>query len=159
MLSELALLCHHGRACLSTVPVGWTCCSVPLTHLMTLQIGHAGDGGLYAELVQDRSFDGLARATGFNNQPGLQHQTVDLAALAARQRSVQEPSAAGRGSFRSKQEYLRSRRQLNARCEPLLGPPGGGIGCHVSINEIMAQTAVWCPNRLRTLTAESPAMS
>ncbi|KAL4458046.1 hypothetical protein ABPG75_012911 [Micractinium tetrahymenae] len=28
-------------------------------------IGHAGDGGLYAELVQDRSFDALAAATGF----------------------------------------------------------------------------------------------
>lgn len=31
----------------------------------TLQIGHAGDGGLYGELVQDRSFDALAAATGF----------------------------------------------------------------------------------------------
>ena len=29
------------------------------------QIGHAGDGGLYAELVQDRSFDALAHASGF----------------------------------------------------------------------------------------------
>ena len=30
-----------------------------------VQIGHAGDGGLHAELVQDRSFDALAAATGF----------------------------------------------------------------------------------------------
>jgi len=31
------------------------------------EIGHAGEGGLYAELIQDRSFDALAAVTGFSN--------------------------------------------------------------------------------------------
>lgn len=31
------------------------------------EIGHAGEGGLYAELIQDRSFDAVATATGFFN--------------------------------------------------------------------------------------------
>ena len=30
-----------------------------------MQINHAGEGGLYAELIQDRSFDALAYTTGF----------------------------------------------------------------------------------------------
>jgi hypothetical protein len=29
------------------------------------EIGNGGEGGLYAELIQDRSFDALARTTGF----------------------------------------------------------------------------------------------
>ena len=32
-----------------------------------MQINHAGEGGLYAELLQDRSFDALAIANGFNS--------------------------------------------------------------------------------------------
>lgn len=32
-----------------------------------MQINHAGEGGLYAEMVQDRSFDALAHATGFSS--------------------------------------------------------------------------------------------
>lgn len=31
---------------------------------MLLQIQHAGDGGLYAELISDRSFGGLAYSLG-----------------------------------------------------------------------------------------------
>lgn len=31
-----------------------------------MQINHAGEGGLYAELIQDRSFDALAFTTGFH---------------------------------------------------------------------------------------------
>lgn len=39
------------------------------------QINHAGEGGLYAEMVADRSFDGIAHAMGFDpaapiTQPG-----------------------------------------------------------------------------------------
>ena len=30
------------------------------------EIGHAGDGGLYAEKIQDRSFDATAAASGFS---------------------------------------------------------------------------------------------
>ncbi|KAL4528572.1 hypothetical protein Ndes2526B_g07307 [Nannochloris sp. 'desiccata'] len=30
------------------------------------EIGHAGDGGLYAEMIQDRSFDATAAASGFS---------------------------------------------------------------------------------------------
>ena len=30
------------------------------TDIALLQIQHAGEGGLYAELIQDRSFSGLA---------------------------------------------------------------------------------------------------
>lgn len=32
-----------------------------------MQINHAGEGGLYAEMVQDRSFDALAHATDFSS--------------------------------------------------------------------------------------------
>lgn len=31
---------------------------------LALQIQHAGDGGLYAELIQDRQFGGLAHSIG-----------------------------------------------------------------------------------------------
>jgi hypothetical protein len=40
---------------------------------MCAQIQHAGEGGLYAELVQDRSFEGLAYTQGF-----LQSSTQEL---------------------------------------------------------------------------------
>jgi len=34
------------------------------------EIGHAGDGGLYAEMIQDRSFDATAAASGFSGGGG-----------------------------------------------------------------------------------------
>lgn len=37
------------------------------------QIGHAGEGGLYAEMVQDRSFDALAAATGIHHSSECLH--------------------------------------------------------------------------------------
>ena len=40
--------------------------AAPAPALLHLQIGHAGDGGLYAELVQDRSFDALAKISNFS---------------------------------------------------------------------------------------------
>jgi hypothetical protein len=48
------------------------------------EIGHAGDGGLFAELVQDRSFDALAAAAGFSSSSknGARLE-VDLGALGA----------------------------------------------------------------------------
>ena len=36
-----------------------------LSPLLCAQIFHAGEGGVYAELVQDRSFEGLAYAERF----------------------------------------------------------------------------------------------
>ena len=36
------------------------------TVISLLQIQHAGEGGLYAELVQDRSFSGLAYTQVFH---------------------------------------------------------------------------------------------
>ncbi|KAK9803718.1 hypothetical protein WJX73_006123 [Symbiochloris irregularis] len=33
------------------------------------EIGHAGEGGIYAEMIQDRSFDALAYTTGFLDSP------------------------------------------------------------------------------------------
>jgi hypothetical protein len=80
-----------------------------------LQIGHAGDGGLYAELVQDRSFDALAAATGFLSAPASQRLKLNLPALAARHRHAMEPlhtpwDNPGHTAYRSKQGYLRERR-------------------------------------------------
>ncbi|KFM27338.1 Alpha-L-arabinofuranosidase 1 [Auxenochlorella protothecoides] len=56
------------------------------------EIGHAGEGGLYAELVQDRSFDAIARVSGFasSNAPAL---PVDLAKLAAQHRDAWTPTS------------------------------------------------------------------
>lgn len=39
-----------------------------------LQIQHAGDGGLYAELVQDRQFGGLAYSIGLHHSSAEQLQ-------------------------------------------------------------------------------------
>lgn len=51
-------------------------------HSISLQIGHAGEGGLYAELIQDRSFDALAAASGFATAAGDQYRLdLDLATL------------------------------------------------------------------------------
>lgn len=55
------------------------------------QIGHAGEGGLYAELVQDRSFDALAAATGFAASPAARRLDLDLPALARQFRGASEP--------------------------------------------------------------------
>ncbi|KAL4424426.1 hypothetical protein ABPG77_006364 [Micractinium sp. CCAP 211/92] len=54
------------------------------------EIGHAGEGGLYAELVQDRSFDAIAAATGFHASPA-RRTAIDLAALAAAHRRADQP--------------------------------------------------------------------
>lgn len=75
------------------------------------QIGHAGDGGLYAELVQDRSFDALAAATGFRAGAAAR-LPVDLGQLAASHRrtlhrNAPTPEDAVQGTFRSKADYLR----------------------------------------------------
>jgi alpha-N-arabinofuranosidase len=77
------------------------------------EIGHAGDGGLYAELVQDRSYDALAYAAGFlsPSRPATDRLPVDLAALAASHRcSTDRTLHAPRGgnqSFRSRRERPR----------------------------------------------------
>lgn len=44
------------------------------------QIQHAGEGGLYAELVQDRSFDGLAFSGGFHSDPNASLSVVNYSA-------------------------------------------------------------------------------
>ena len=54
---------HRSHLCCPAHP------APPLQLPALPQIGHAGDGGLYAEMVQDRSFDALAAATGFLASP------------------------------------------------------------------------------------------
>ena len=67
---------------------------------LTLQIQHAGDGGLYAELIQDRQFGGLAYSIGLFHTaaeelqvPAAYHQ-VDYLPLASVVQQ-QAPSVAG----------------------------------------------------------------
>lgn len=82
------------------------------------QIGHAGEGGLYAELVQDRSFDALAAATGFHHSPATTLR-LDLAALTASRRSAMEPLHTpwkpSKPTYGSKVEYLKERRAALAK--------------------------------------------
>lgn len=51
--------------------------------IAALQLNHAGEGGLYAELIQDRSFDALAYTSGFNSSgpvtEELTRQRLDMA--------------------------------------------------------------------------------
>jgi len=81
------------------------------------EIGHAGDGGLYAELVQDRSFDAVAAATGFlaDDANYGERLEVDLLSLAAAERRATDPVAhpwqARNATYRSKQDLLRHTRQ------------------------------------------------
>lgn len=90
------------------------------------EIGHAGDGGLYAEMVQDRSFDALAAATGFHAASAPPRLPLDLPALAALHRRPDEPlrspgregsEAKGR-SYASKAEFLKEQRE-GAEYDPL----------------------------------------
>ncbi|PRW58664.1 Alpha-L-arabinofuranosidase 1 isoform B [Chlorella sorokiniana] len=78
------------------------------------EIGHAGDGGLYAELVQDRSFDALAAATGFLESSERQMRLDCPALLAAHHHPMEPLHAPWRNPsdkvYRSKAEYLQERR-------------------------------------------------
>lgn len=83
------------------------------------QIGHAGDGGLYAELVQDRSFDAIARASGVGAAVnGAGSIPVDLEELARLHRHaldpIPPPPLNTSGTFRSREELLGSSSQNNA---------------------------------------------
>lgn len=61
---SLGCSCEASERCAVPPPSSpWLLPTQPTTPFV--QIGHAGDGGLYGELVQDRSFDALAAATGF----------------------------------------------------------------------------------------------
>jgi hypothetical protein len=64
------------------------------------EIGHAGDGGLFAELVQDRSFDALAAAAGFSSssENGARLE-VDLGALGAASAARSAAAAAQRAAL------------------------------------------------------------
>eukprot|EP00887_Chlorella_sp_A99_P001498 scaffold8.g1498.t1 len=65
----------------------------PLLHgVFFEEIEHAGDGGLYAEMTQDRSFDAVATAAGFLASPATR-LPVDLLALAAGRRPADRPWA------------------------------------------------------------------
>lgn len=76
------------------------------------QIEHAGEGGLYAEMVQDRSFDAVAMAAGFLST-NTTHQAVNLAALAAQHHhaleTLGEPWDPKLKVYASKSEYLLER--------------------------------------------------
>lgn len=57
----------------------WGACSQASFLVLPPQIGHAGDGGLYAELIQDRNFDAVAHASGFSlSSAGQDTQELDL---------------------------------------------------------------------------------
>jgi hypothetical protein len=95
---------------------------IPVIPPEIAQIGHAGDGGLYAEMVQDRSFDALSAATGFSAAAAARHP-VDLPALAARHRHPMQPlhtpwENPSNRSYSSKREYLEERGQ-DANYDPL----------------------------------------
>eukprot|EP00887_Chlorella_sp_A99_P005257 scaffold1.g5257.t1 len=83
----------------------------------SITIGHAGEGGLYAELVQDRSFDALATATGFLSSRA-DRLAVDLPALAAAHRngtaSIHAAWEPQQTTYTSKSNYLRERAAANA---------------------------------------------
>lgn len=117
------VLLNRLKAPLPTLPRCPSCLPHPLPRprllcVPPLQIGHAGDGGLYAELVQDRSFDALAAATGFHASPEPL-LPLDLPALAAAHRRPTEPlhTPSGVGhpeggrSYSSKAEFLRARQE------------------------------------------------
>ncbi|GAB4817965.1 hypothetical protein N2152v2_005011 [Parachlorella kessleri] len=76
------------------------------------EIGHAGEGGLYAEMVQDRSFDALAAATGFHASEATR-LPLDLARLASSHRHAMDPIHAAwepsQATYSSKKDYLSER--------------------------------------------------
>jgi len=87
------------------------------------EIGHAGEGGLYAELIQDRSFDAIAMATGFLHPDPSSHTAaraewlpVDLEALhkgQQQQRTAEtirpKESSSPDYDYKMRREYLQSR--------------------------------------------------
>ncbi|PSC67081.1 Alpha-L-arabinofuranosidase 1, partial [Micractinium conductrix] len=80
------------------------------------------EGGLYAELVQDRSFDALAAATGFHASPDPR-LPLDLPMLAATHRApdvpVPPPTWDSGASFSSKGDYLKAQQdRLGAGHDP-----------------------------------------
>ena len=106
---------HRSHLCCPAHP------APPLQLPALPQIGHAGDGGLYAEMVQDRSFDALAAATGFLASPASR-LPLDLPALAARHRHPMRPlhtpwDNPSNKTHSSKREYLEERRR-DAAYEP-----------------------------------------
>lgn len=111
------------------------CCPASLTTPpKPAQIGHAGDGGLYAEMVQDRSFDALAAATGFLTAPAAR-QPLDLPALAARHRHPMQPLQTpwvepGNRTYSSKREYLEELRR-GTDYDPVWVARGLGNSCWV----------------------------
>ena len=88
--------------------------------LFVEEIQHAGDGGLYAELVQDRSFGGTARALGVGGATGRPEAAVPPGgapwSAAGTPRSsgpaAASPSSAGGGRER---EWRRRRRHRHRR--------------------------------------------
>lgn len=77
------LSCGHPLRGVQSVPPPQPPAPCPAPHAM--QIGHAGDGGLYAEMVQDRSFDAVAAAVGFAAGAGPGRLPISLNDLTAQQ--------------------------------------------------------------------------
>lgn len=100
--SEVQTAAYH-LACLVNLP-GMLCKSVGLSssphYVRGPQIGHAGEGGIYAELIQDRSFDALAFTTGFLDSPA---QTLPLTAqmIAPSNLTVQRPTSTNLSALRA----------------------------------------------------------
>ena len=71
------------------------------------QINHAGEGGLYAEMVADRSFDGIAHAMGFDPAaPITQPGEAALAWGGAELQEVPQVVMAGDSALETEKEIL-----------------------------------------------------
>ena len=77
------------------------------------EISHAGDGGLYGELIQDRSFDALAKAYSFHAEGQQLKKLIDLTAVPhasstfGHLNATEDPPL--RWPYESKKEFVKSR--------------------------------------------------
>ena len=81
---------------------------------MVVQIQHSGEGGIYAELIQDRSFEGMAWVTGF-----LHSEEPHLALQAEHFQGQQDCPA-------TKRELSRNKGMSQLRAE-VQGPEGAEL--------------------------------
>lgn len=75
------------------------------------EINHAGEGGLYAEMVRDRSFDAIAHAAKFSMTQNRQVDVTEtllngnLSGVSGSARRIASHNASGVGSFSSSRVY------------------------------------------------------
>lgn len=79
--------------------------------VMVMQINHAGEGGLYAELVRDRSFDALALSNQFTDtspnmtEAEFKYMTEQANASALPNAAVEYNTNTGHASKASKMKF------------------------------------------------------